>query len=190
MRKIILFYFLGICILLTACGSSPADSAIQTTVAQMTAVASWTNTPTLIPTRTLTPIPTETQTAIPTLAPDPCLPENLPGAIDLYNEIFIQFQNISAMATYMQPGQLPDKIAKLQDLFQAAQDQATPPCLEALRDHQLKHMKLVIDTLTAFANGKDRRIVSNGLYDARKEHDEYMKEMMRLLDITPTPWAW
>ena len=189
MRTKSLLYFLGTCVLLlAACGPSAAEIATQTAVAQTIVAVSWTDTPTLMPTLTLTPVPTETQTSTPTLSPDLCLPENLPDAIDTYNDIFTRFQNVSTIAANLLPEQIPDEITKLQDLRQAAQDQATPPCLKTLRDHQLKHMDLVIDALTSFADGKGDVTVRNIVQDARAEHDEYMRELMRLLNISPTPW--
>lgn len=189
MRTKPLFSFLGICMfLLAACGPSAAEIATQTTIAQTLAAVSWTDTPTLMPTATFTPTPTETQTPLPTLKPDLCLPENLPETIDAYNEIFLRFRNISTIAASVPRERLSGEITKLQDLFQVAQDQAIPPCLETLRDHQLKHMSFVVEALTAFADGKNQVIINGIVGKARAEDDEYMKELMRLLNLTPTPW--
>jgi hypothetical protein len=103
-----------------------------------------------------------------------------------------KFQTLSTRAAYASPGQLPVKIAQLQDLLKIAMEQDTPPCLEKLRDHQLKHMNFVIDALLAVDQGADQQVVEERVANARREHDEYTLELARLQGIingtlTPTP---
>ncbi len=173
---------------LIACGLfQPGYTATQTAVAETTVAASWTATPTLTPTQTFTPTPTPTETETPTPTPDPCLPENLFDAVQEVNDLQARFDNVSLFAANAQREQLPEKISELQDLLQIAEDQETPPCLEALRDHQLKHMNFVIEALTAFADRVDQSIVDDKINRAREEHDEYTLELIRLLGTTPIP---
>jgi hypothetical protein len=186
------FYLLIACILsLTACGLSPAEIATQTAVAQTAVAASWTATPTLTPTLTLTPTgtftltPTETETPTPT--PGPCTAENLPGALKEIKELQVQFDNLSKTAANTEREQLPDEITQLQSLLQTAETQATPSCLATLRNHQLKHMQLVVDTLKAFVDRVDQKIVDDLLKQARDEHHAYDRELIHVLGITPTP---
>jgi hypothetical protein len=169
-----------------ACGMlQPGYTATQTAVAQTTVAASWTDTPTPTATATFTPSPTATETVTPT--PDPCLPENLPDAVNEVHKLMLKFDDLSTEAANVQREDLPDKIAELQDLLQTAQEQEVAPCLQTLKDHQLKHMKLVIDTLNAFADGVDQKIINEMVQQARDEHDAYALELARLLGITLTP---
>ena len=183
------FYLFIACMLpLIACGMfQPGYAPTQTAVAQTTVAASWTATPTSTPTPTFTPTSTETQTPTPT--PDPCLPENLPDVVNEIHELQLRFESRSTIAANVQQEQLPDEITELQELLQIAMEQDTPPCLETLRDHQLKHMNFVIDTLSAFAQGADQQTVEAGIDNARREHDEYTLELDRLLGTNPSPSA-
>lgn len=186
------FYLFIACMLpLIACGMfQPGYAPTQTAVAQTTIAASWTATPTSTPTPTFTPTPTETQTPTPT--PDPCLPENLPDAVNEVHELMMKFDDASTEAANAQREELPDKIVELQNLLQAAQEQKVAPCLQTLKDHQLKHMNLVIDTLKAFLKGEDMDVVRDMIRQAGDEHDAYSLELARLLKLdvatnTPTP---
>lgn len=183
--------FLSLFIVLTlptiACGLfRPGYTATQTALAGTTVAASWTDTPTLTP--TLTP----TETATPTATPDPCASENLEEVVGEIHDLQVQFDDLSGEAANAEREEIPDKIIELQELFQTALNQDPPPCLGTLKDHQLKHMNFVIDTLLAFAQGEDQDTVNEGIENARREHDEYTLELARLLNleletITPTP---
>ncbi|HSB00749.1 MAG TPA: hypothetical protein VLE49_08870 [Anaerolineales bacterium] len=186
------FCLLIVCMLpMLACGLfQPGYTATRTALAQTTVAASWTDTPTPTSTATLTPTPTATETFTPT--PDPCLPENLPDAVNEVQKLMLRFEALSIEAANAQREDLPDKIAGLQSLLQTAEEQKVAPCLQTLKDHQLKHMNLVIDTLDAFKDGVDQKIVNEMLQQARDEHDAYVLELSRLLKIdiytiTPTP---
>lgn len=157
-----------------ACGLfQPGFTATQTAIVSTTMAASWTATPTLTPTETLTPIPTVT--------PDPCAAENLADSVGIVTELQSRFDDLSGKAANVERAQLSIKISELQELLQEALDQDTPPCLETLRDHQVKHMNFVIDTLTAFMQGADEKTVNEGIKNARDEHDEFLRERDRLL---------
>lgn len=174
-----------------ACGLlQPGYTATRTAVAQTTVAASWTDTPTQTATATFTPSPTATETFTPT--PDPCLPENLSDAVSEVHDFMIKFDKLSTEAAQVQREDLPEKITGLEDLLQAAQEQKVAPCLQTLKDHQLKHMQLVIDTLNAFLDGADKKTLDDMIQQARDEHDAYALELARLLKIdiftsTPTP---
>lgn len=182
--KSFLSLFLALMLLSLACGLvQPGLTATQTAVAGTTAAASWTDTPppTLTPT-----LPTSTPTL--TATPDPCAAENLKAAVQEVQDLQVQFEDLSAAAAKLESEELPDKILELQELLQTALNQDTPPCLETLKDHQLKHMNFVIDTLTAFAEGAEEKTIEEGIENARREHDAYTLELARLLGIgTPTP---
>ena len=168
---------------LFSCGPSQAELLIQTSVAQTAIVASWTDTPTLTP--SLTPTETETPTSTPT--PDPCAPENLVAAVQEIDDLQIRFDDLSLLASNSPRDQVSGKITEMQELLQTATDQQAPPCLDALKDHQLKHMNFVIDTLNAFIGGADRQELIKGINQAGEEHKQYVAELTSLLGITPTP---
>jgi hypothetical protein len=170
---------------LFSCGPSQAELATQTSVAETTIASSWTATPTLTPTRTLTPTPTETE--VPTSTPDPCTPENLAAAVKEIDDLQIRFDAMSLVASNLPRDQVSAKITEMQELLQTATDQNAPPCLDALKEHQLKHMSFVIDTLIAFVGGADQQELIKGINQAGEEHRQYVTELTSLLGITPTP---
>src|SRR6266508_2047127 len=127
-----LYLFLLFAFASTACELFQVAPATQTAVVQTTVAASWTAT------QPFTPAPTGTEA--PTPPPDPCAPEKLAAAVQEVNDLQRQFDDLSALATQLQREQVPDKITEMQSLLQTAADQETPPCLKALRGHQVKHM--------------------------------------------------
>jgi len=170
---------------LSSCGPSQAELSTQTSVAGTAIVASWTDTPTSTPTKTFTPTPTETET--PTLTPDPCVPESLAAAVKEIDDLQIRFDDLSLLASNLPRDQVSAKITEMQELLQTATDQKTPRCLVTLKDHQLKHMNFVINTLVAFVSGVDQQEIIKGINQAGEEHRQYVLELIRLLGITPTP---
>jgi hypothetical protein len=180
------FYLFIACTLpLMACGLLQAGIATQTAVAGTTIAASWTATPTLTPSSTLTPTPTETE--VPTSTPNPCLPENLSAAVKEVDDLQAQFDHLSSLSANVPREQVPDKITEMRSILQTATDQDTPPCLQVLKDHQLKHMNLVIDTLVAFVDGADTQTLNDKIKRAGEEYSQYTLELTRLLGATPTP---
>jgi len=83
--------------------------------------------------------------------------------------------------------QLPGVISNLQRMRRLAEDLEIPPCLGTLKKHQLNHMNLTIQTLLVFMGGADRDTLNSGMALARKEHELYSLEMVRLLGITLAP---
>jgi hypothetical protein len=66
-----------------------------------------------------------------------------------------------------------------------AEDQVVPACLVTLKKYQVAHMNSVINTMLAFVGGADSNTLNTGLTQARKEHDLYNLEIIKLLGITP-----
>ncbi len=169
---------------LLACGLfQPGFAPTQTAAAQTTVAASWTDTPT----STLTPVPSLTPTITPTVTPDPCAPENLPDTVGTLNDLMQKFEGLSMEAANAPRDKLPGLLPGLQDMLKTAQDQEVPACLDALKDHLVKHIQYVIETVDAFSKGGDSPTVQQGLENARLEHDAYILELERLLSGTPTP---
>jgi hypothetical protein len=82
---------------------------------------------------------------------------------------------------------MPDLISNLQRIRRDAEDSQIPACLGDLKTHQLNHMNLVIQSLIAFVGGASQEDLKAGLENARKEHDLYSLEIVRLLGITLAP---
>ena len=119
--------------------------------------------------------------------PDPCSSANLPSTVQGINDLMGEFDATSAQISASASEQLPGIISDLQRLRRAAEDLNVPPCLGALKKHQLNHMNLTIQALLVFMGGADRDTLNSGLELARTEHDLYSLEMVRLLGITLAP---
>jgi len=103
------------------------------------------------------------------------------------DDLQIRFDDLSLLASNLPRDQVSAKITEMQELLQTATDQKTAPCLDALKEHQLKHMSFVIDTLIAFIGGADQQELRKGINQAGEEHRQYVAELTSLLGITPTP---
>ena len=125
---------------------------------------------TLTPTETFTPTPTKTE--VPTPTPDPRLAENLPAAVKGIDDLQVQFDDLSLLASNVPCERVPDKITEMQSILQTATDQETPFCLKAPKDHQLKYMNLVIDILVAFVDGADRKALNATINEAHQERNQ------------------
>jgi hypothetical protein len=122
-----------------------------------------------------------------TTADDPCSSENLPTTVQGLNDLMREFDDISQQASSSPAQQMPDIISNLQRIRRDAEDSQIPTCLGDLKTHQLNHMNLVIQTLIAFVGGASQEDLNAGLENARKEHDLYSLEIVRLLGITLAP---
>ena len=158
MNRVIIYLFPLLLLLMSACGSPPASTPIETPA---TATAS----------------PDE----------DPCSPQNMPTTVQPINDLMREFQDASQLASNLPAQQLPEIILNLQRIRRNAEDVQIPACLATLKTHQLNHMNLMIQTLLASVGGADREALNNGLDLARKEHDLYSLEIVRLLGITLAP---
>jgi hypothetical protein len=118
---------------------------------------------------------------------DPCSSENLPTTVQGLNDLMREFDDASQLASNLPAQQLPDVISNLQRIRRDAEDAQIPTCLGTLKTHQLNHMNLMIQTLIAFVGGASQEELKTGLENARKEHDLYSLEIVRLLGITLAP---
>jgi len=122
-----------------------------------------------------------------TSADDPCSSENLPTTVRGLNDLMREFDNAAQLVSNTPAQQLPTIISKLQRIRRNAEDTQIPACLGQLKTHQLNHMNLMIQTLIAFVGGASKEELNAGLENARKEHDLYSLEIVRLLGITLAP---
>ena len=122
-----------------------------------------------------------------TIADDPCSSKSLPTTVQGLNDLMREFDDASQLASSTPAQQLPDVISNLQRIRRDAEDSQIPACLGDLKTHQLNHMNLMIQTLIAFVGGASQEELNAGLEHARKEHDLYSLEIVRLLGITLAP---
>jgi len=122
-----------------------------------------------------------------TTTDDPCSSENLPTTVQGLNDLMREFDNASQVVSTTPAKQLPGIVSTLQRIRRGAEDTQIPACLGELKTHQLNHMNLMIQTLIAFVGGANKEALNAGLEKARKEHDLYSLEIVRLLGITLAP---
>ena len=158
MQKFFLYLLPLFLLFLTACGGQPA--ATQTRI---------------LPTLTLS------------LDEDPCSSQNMPATIEPINDLMREFDDASQLAANLPSAQLPEAISNLQRIRRATEDAQIPACLITLKSHQLNHMNIMIQTLLAFVGGANQEDLNNGVEQARKEHDLYSLEIVRLLGVTLAP---
>jgi len=115
---------------------------------------------------------------------DPCASQNMPTTIAPLNDLMREFDDASQLASNLPVQQLPEAISSLQRIRRETEDAQIPACLATLKTHQLNHMNLMIQTLLAFVSGAEQAKLNNGLEMARKEHDLYSLEVVRLLGVT------
>ena len=132
-------------------------------------------------------IATQPDALVTSAADDPCSSQNLPTTVQGLNDLMREFDDASQLASNTPAKQLPDVISNLQRIRRGAEDTQIPSCLGQLKTHQLNHMNLMIQTLIAFVGGASQEDLNTGLENARKEHDLYSLEIVRLLGITLAP---
>lgn len=135
------------------------------------------------------PIATQSEVLVTstTTASDPCSSENLATTVQGLNDLMREFDEASQLASNAPGQQLSDIISNLQRIRRDAEDAQIPACLGTLKTHQLNHMNLMIQTLIAFVGGASQEELNSGLENARREHDLYSLEIVRLLGITLVP---
>jgi hypothetical protein len=132
-------------------------------------------------------IATQPDALVTSTTDDLCSSQNLPTTVQGLNDLMREFDDASQLASNTPAQQLPDVISNLQRIRRGAEDTQIPSCLGELKTHQLNHMNLMIQTLIAFVGGASKDELNTGLENARKEHDLYSLEIVRLLGITLAP---
>jgi len=129
------------------------------------------------------PVPSVTNT------PDPCAPENIQTEVQKVHKLMREFDDGSSLAASVPANQLTPVISDLQRIRRDAEDQPIPSCLATLKNHQVNHMNLVINTLInliGYSNGNvSKDVIDQGIALARQEHDNYTIELARVLGLTP-----
>jgi len=132
-------------------------------------------------------IPISPVTSAATATPDPCATENLPGEVRKINSIMQEFDTAAVIAASAPREQLTAPIAELQRIRRNAEDLPTPACLKTLKETQLAHMNIVIETLMAFMDNANQETTDQGILLARQLHNQYLVEMAKLLGVTVAP---
>ncbi|MBM3124544.1 MAG: hypothetical protein FJZ87_05650 [Chloroflexi bacterium] len=122
-----------------------------------------------------------------TSTPDLCSSTNLPDQVARVNRLMREFDDYAELASNTPQAQLVVLIPEMQRILREAEDQSVPACLQTLKDLQLAHMNVVIQTLMAFMSSADLNAVNQGIAAARDSHNQYDIEMARLLGVTLVP---
>jgi hypothetical protein len=145
---------------------------------------------------TATPTPTRTPPATPiipptlTSTPDPCAPANLPAQIASVHDLMREFDDGSLLAQNTPLQSLSPLVSDLQRIRREAEDQVVPACLTDLKEYQLAHMNVVLQTFLLFlSTGQNAEAaeISALIEQARQLHGQYDAELSRLMGWTPMP---
>jgi len=98
-----------------------------------------------------------------------------------------EFDDYSEIASNTPQAQLVVLIPEMQRILREAEDQSVPACLQTLKELQLTHMNIVVQTLMAFMSSADLNAVNQGITASRDLHNQYDIEMARLLGVTVVP---
>ena len=98
-----------------------------------------------------------------------------------------EFDDAAVIAASARREELTKPIAELQRIRRNAEDMPTPACLKTLKETQLAHMNVVIETLMAFMDKADQESIDQGIVLARQLHNQYLVEMAKLLGVTVAP---
>ncbi len=129
------------------------------------------------------------ETAVGTATPDPCASENVLAAATQVNDLMPEFDDGADLASHLAANQLVSVIPSLQEVRRRAEDQQTPGCLSALKTLQVAYMNTVIDTLLSFVSGATSDQLVQGIARARLQHEDYNRELARVLGATYVPPA-
>jgi hypothetical protein len=156
-KNMVLFIMLFSVVLLNACSGAAPQTATATAVAAVV-------------------------TASPTI--DPCLPQYARLLAQRVHSHMREFDDASTLAASLGVDKLPSAIAELQRIRRSAQDEPVPSCLGQLKDLQVGHMNMVIDTMLGMLNGAKPEALQTGIINARKLHDAYTLELANVLGVT------
>jgi len=131
--------------------------------------------------------PAATETSAITSTPDLCSSANLPGEVTKSNNLMRAFDDYSALASNTPQSQLIQVIPEMQRILRDTEDLRVPPCMQTLKNLEIGHMNLVIQTLLAFMHSTDVKVVNAGIAQARDLHHQYDVELARLLGVTLVP---
>ena len=143
---------------------------------------------TISPTQITNTIKT-TEPAPPTATPepDPCAPEKIPTQVEKVHKLMREFDDASLLASNTPIDQLNPSIAELQRIRRDSEDQPIPSCMATLKQYQLAHMNTVINTMLYMLSyqGTDAEagVLSQGIAQARQQHDQYTLELANLLGL-------
>lgn len=131
--------------------------------------------------------PEVTETPAITSTPDLCSSENLPREAAKVNKLMREFDDYSALASNTPQSQLVVLIPEMQRILRDTEDLPVATCMQTLKNLQMAHMNLVVQTLMAFMNNTDVQVINAGIAQARELHGKYDIELARLLGITLAP---
>jgi hypothetical protein len=159
-KKNAVLIFILLSMTLAACGETPMPAATAAKAAAL---------------------PASTSTA------DSCSSANLPNEIKKVHDLTREFDDYATLTSSLPQAQVAQFIPNMQEILRRAEDQQIPACLKKLKEFQLSHMTVVVQTLLAFLSVKDAagaEQVNAGIAQARQLRQQYDVERARLLGIT------
>ncbi len=115
---------------------------------------------------------------------DPCAPQYERVLAQRVHKHMREFDDASTLAASLTADKLPSAIAELQRIRRDSQDEPVPSCLGKLKDLQVAHMNMVIDTLLGMLNGAKPEDLQTGISNSRQLHDAYTVELANVLGLT------
>lgn len=101
---------------------------------------------------------------------DPCAPQYERVLAQRVHNHMREFDDASTLAASLTADKLPSAIAELQRIRRDSQDEPVPSCLGKLKDLQVAHMNMVIDTLLGMLNGAKPEDLQTGISNSRQLH--------------------
>jgi hypothetical protein len=135
------------------------------------------------PTPTATLVAT-TEPVVTTATLDPCSDVALPDEVAKVNDLMREFDDYSKLASSTPQSQLVQVIPSLQEVRRRAESQKVPECLQGLKELQVAHMNVVIETLMAFMSDPKAQGVNQGIAQARDLHMQYDVMVAKMLGLT------
>ena len=120
-----------------------------------------------------------TNTPIPTL--DPCLPANLPTAVQPVSDLLYAFDDITFVANYTPQVQLTQPILELQSLRRQLDDSTFPVCMDTLKKTTRNYMNSVILYLSYFMGGVEKEKINATLKSSQEIRAMAESEYQKLL---------
>lgn len=115
---------------------------------------------------------------------DPCAPQYQRVLAERAHSHMREFDDAANLAANLNTEALPAAIAELQRIRRAAEDEPLPGCLAQLKQLQVAHMNVVINTLMGMLSQSSPEDLQKGILAARQLHDEYTLELGRAYGVT------
>lgn len=115
---------------------------------------------------------------------DPCAPQYQRVLAERAHRHMREFDDAANLAASLKVDALPAAVAELQRIRRETEDEPLPGCLAKLKQLQVAHMNVVIETLMGMLNQTKPEELQKGILAARQLHDQYTLELGRAYGVT------